>query len=112
MASLASIGVLVTVAAAGLARRSATPDTQAVVTAKVQFPFDGPQKARWSNLPGPMFQRTGVRMGDLTATQRAAVRLRGDPTTRARQGVSVGVTGALVLLVNVWWRLRPREDVS
>jgi hypothetical protein len=41
--------------------------------AKVQFPFDGPQKTRWSNLPSPMFQRTGVRMGDLTAMQRAAV---------------------------------------
>src|SRR5438034_67896 len=53
---------------------------QAVLTAlddagraKVQFPFDGPQKTRWSNLPSPMFQRTGVRMGDLTSTQRAAV---------------------------------------
>src|SRR5437762_818530 len=41
--------------------------------AKVQFPFDGPQKTRWSNLPSPMFQRTGLRLGDLTAPQRAAV---------------------------------------
>ena len=41
--------------------------------AKLQFPFDGPQKTRWSNLPSPMFQRTGLRLGDLTATQRAAV---------------------------------------
>jgi hypothetical protein len=92
MASIASMGVLVTVAATGLAQRSATPSTQADVTArivsaaqavvatldeagraKVQFPFDGPQKARWSNLPSPMFQRTGVRMGELTSTQRAAV---------------------------------------
>jgi len=40
--------------------------------AKVQFPFDGPQKTRWSNLPSPMFQRTGLRMGDLTSSQRAA----------------------------------------
>ena len=91
-ASIASIGVLVTVAATGLAQRSATPNTQADVTArivaaaqvvvttldeagraKVQFPFDGPQKTRWSNLPSPMFQRTGARMGDLTSTQRAAV---------------------------------------
>jgi hypothetical protein len=40
---------------------------------KVQFPFDGPQKTRWSNLPSPMFQRQGLRMGDLTAAQRAAV---------------------------------------
>jgi hypothetical protein len=37
--------------------------------------------------------------------------LRGDRTTRVRQGLPVGVAGALVLLVNVWWRLRPREDV-
>src|SRR4029079_8912471 len=28
--------------------------------AKVQFPFDGPQKTRWSNLPSPMFQREGL----------------------------------------------------
>jgi hypothetical protein len=41
--------------------------------ARVQFPFDGPQKTRWSNLPSPMFQRTGLRLGDLTSTQRAAV---------------------------------------
>ena len=40
--------------------------------AKVQFAFDGPQKTRWSNLPSPMFQRTGLRIGDLTPTQRAA----------------------------------------
>jgi hypothetical protein len=39
----------------------------------VQFPFDGPQKARWSNLPSPMFQRTGLRLGDITPPQRAAV---------------------------------------
>jgi hypothetical protein len=38
-------------------------------------------------------------------------RLRGGPTTRVRQGLSVGLTGALVLLVNVWWRLRPGDDV-
>ena len=41
--------------------------------ARVQFPFDGPQKTRWSNLPSPIFQREGVRLGDLTAPQRAAV---------------------------------------
>src|SRR5216117_3457343 len=39
--------------------------------AKVQFPFEGPQKTRWSNLPSPMFQRQGLRMGELTSTQRA-----------------------------------------
>src|SRR4051812_26098898 len=40
---------------------------------KVQFPFDGPQKTRWSNLPGPMFQRRGLRLADVTPPQRAAV---------------------------------------
>ena len=41
--------------------------------ARVQFPFDSPQKTRWSNLPTGIFERQGVRMGDLTAPQRAAV---------------------------------------
>jgi len=41
--------------------------------AKVQFPFDGPQKTRWSNLPSGIFQREGLRLGELTASQRAAV---------------------------------------
>jgi len=40
---------------------------------KVLFPFDSPQKSRWSNLPSPMYQRNGLRMGDLTAAQRAAI---------------------------------------
>jgi hypothetical protein len=40
---------------------------------KVQFPIDGPQKTRWSNLPTGIFKREGLRMGDLTAPQRAAV---------------------------------------
>jgi len=35
-------------------------------------------------------------------------RLRGDPATRARQGLPVGAAGAFVLLVHVWWRLRVR----
>src|SRR5262245_45579432 len=41
--------------------------------AKVQFPFDSPQKAGWSNLPSPMFQRNGLRLGDLTTPQRTAI---------------------------------------
>jgi hypothetical protein len=42
--------------------------------AKLQFAFDdNTQRRRWSNLPTPMFQRQGLRVGDLTATQRAAV---------------------------------------
>ena len=39
---------------------------------RVQFPFDGPQKAKWSNLPSGIFTREGLRMGDLTPPQRAA----------------------------------------
>jgi hypothetical protein len=41
--------------------------------AKVQFPFDSPQKARWSNLPTGIFKREGLRIGDLTPAQRAAM---------------------------------------
>jgi len=41
--------------------------------AAVQFPFDGPQKTRWSNLPSPMFARQGLLLADLTAPRRAAV---------------------------------------
>ena len=40
--------------------------------AKVQFPFDSPQRARWSNLPSGIFPRQGVRLGDLAPAQRAA----------------------------------------
>jgi len=40
----------------------------------VQFPFEGPQKTRWSNLPSPMFERQGLRMGALTSAQRSAVK--------------------------------------
>src|SRR5580765_5207187 len=42
---------------------------------KLQSPFDGPQKTRWSNLPTGIFERKGVRMGDLSAAQRAAVKV-------------------------------------
>ncbi len=41
--------------------------------AAVQFPFDGPQKTRWSNLPSGIFARKGLRMGDLTQPKRDAV---------------------------------------
>jgi hypothetical protein len=42
--------------------------------AKVQFRFDDyPQRVRWSNLPSPMFQREGLRLADVTPTQRTAV---------------------------------------
>ena len=39
---------------------------------KVQFPFDSPQKTRWSNLPTGIFKREGLRLGDLAPAQRAA----------------------------------------
>jgi len=58
-----------------------TASAQALLTklddagrAKVQFPFEGPQRTRWSNLPTSIVRREGVRMGDLTSTQRAAVK--------------------------------------
>ena len=95
IASIAWTVLTVTVTASVFAQRSPTPTstrTQADVTARivasaqavlttlddaararVQFPFGGPQKVRWSNFPTPMFQRTGLRMGDLTSTQRDAV---------------------------------------
>jgi len=79
----------------GIAQRSATsaaPAAQSSATAKIvsaaqafanslddagkaklQFPFDGPQKTRWSNLPSPMFKREGIRVGDLAQPQRAAL---------------------------------------
>jgi hypothetical protein len=53
-------------------------------------------------------QRRDVDQRDLVVDYR----LRGDRTTRVRQGLSVSLAGALVLVVNVWWRRRPREDVS
>jgi hypothetical protein len=40
--------------------------------AKAQFPFDSPQRAKWSNLPTGVFRRDGLRMGDLTPAQRTA----------------------------------------
>ena len=90
------LGCLAALTATGLAQRSATPAAVAVTPAtatarivtaaqallatldeagraKVQFPFAGPQKTRGSNLPGPMFQREGLRLGDLTPAQRTAV---------------------------------------
>lgn len=42
--------------------------------AKVSFAFDdNDQKVRWSNFPSGIFQRKGLRMGDLSPVQREAV---------------------------------------
>jgi len=75
---------------------------------KVQFPFEDPQKTRWSNLPTGIFERQGLRMGDLTPAQRTAVMsllqaalsangyrkvsdiIRGDEVLRARGGGATG----------------------
>lgn len=40
--------------------------------ARVSFPFDSPQKAKWSNFPVGVYPRNGVRWGDLNDRQRAA----------------------------------------
>ena len=95
--STVTLGLFVAIAATGIAQRGGTPPAppagapadatarivaaaQAVLAsldeagrAKVQFPFDAPQKTKWSNLPSPMFQRDGIRLADLTAPQRTAV---------------------------------------
>jgi hypothetical protein len=97
LAATICLGLIVALTATGFAQRAGTPPkvssgaasdatarivaaAQAVVAsldaagrAKVQFPFDGPQRTKWSNLPSPMFQRDGIRLADLTAPQRAAV---------------------------------------
>ena len=92
---IVAAGLFVIVAATPFAQRAAAPPSlanapanatarivasaQALVATldaegrmRVQFPFDGPQKTRWSNLPSPMFQRQGLRLGDLNPAQRAA----------------------------------------
>src|SRR5438445_3431105 len=40
--------------------------------AKGTFDFNSPQRTGWSNLPTGIFQRNGLRLGDLTARQRDA----------------------------------------
>ena len=91
IATAVAVGALAMLGAMPRAQRAA-PNAQADVTArivaaaqgvltalddsgraKVQFPFDSPQKTNWSNLPSPMFQRNGLRLADVTAPQRAAV---------------------------------------
>jgi WD40 repeat protein len=94
IAAVASLGLFVALAASVAAQRSPSPPAQtagADATArivasaqaflgtldeagrtKVQFPFDSPQKARWSNLPTGIYKREGLRLGDLTLPQRAA----------------------------------------
>src|SRR5215470_7246475 len=88
-AALATVALLLTIAVHIAGQRDAQADVTArIVTsaqalvatlddagrAKVQFPFVGPQKTRWSNLPSPMFPRQGLRLADLTPPQRAAIK--------------------------------------
>ena len=82
--------------------------------AKLQFAFnDDAQRSRWSNFPGPMFVRQGIRIGDLRPTQRTAVMklvetalsvdgyrkvteiLRGDEVLKATSGGRGGPGGGL-----------------
>ena len=93
IASTLSVGLFVAVGARGFDQRGATSagtpseatarivaSAQTLLTtldeagrAKVQFPFEEPQKRRWSNLPSGIFQREGLRLGDLTPPQRASM---------------------------------------
>ena len=41
--------------------------------AKVNFDFNSDQKTKWSNFPQGIYNRNGLRMGDLSPTQREAV---------------------------------------
>jgi len=41
--------------------------------AKLVYPFESPQKTNWSNLPGPMYVRNSLRLGDMTPGQRTAL---------------------------------------
>jgi hypothetical protein len=54
--------------------------------AKVSLPFDSEHKTRWSNFPVGMVPRNGVRWGDLSATQRAAL-LKLLSTALSKQGL-------------------------
>lgn len=87
-ATFAACALVLTIAVHVLGQRDARADVTARIVAssqallatlddagraKVQFPFEGPQKTRWSNLPSPMFPRQGLRLADLTPPQRAAV---------------------------------------
>jgi hypothetical protein len=78
--------VLATSTAGSVQQNSLAPATTKTVTAandflatlstaeraKVSFPFNSPQRTGWSNLPSGIFQRNGLRLGDLTQRQRNA----------------------------------------
>jgi hypothetical protein len=83
--------VVVPIAASSLQRAPAAPQAQSGATPGVvaaanaflatlggaqrtaaTFAFNSPQRTGWSNLPSPIFQRKGLRLGDLTPQQRSA----------------------------------------
>lgn len=82
-----SLALVVSVWRPALAQQPGADATQRIVTAaqalvetlddparaQLQFPFSDPQKTRWSNFPTGIFERRGVRLGDLSAAQRTAV---------------------------------------
>jgi Protein of unknown function (DUF3500) len=94
-AALTLLGLFVSIAAGVFAQRGTPPATPSTADAttriaasaqallavlddagrgKVQFRFDdAAQRTRWSNFPSPMFQRVGLRVGDLAPAQKAAV---------------------------------------
>ncbi len=55
------------------AAQAVVSSVDAATRAKLVFPFDSPQKTNWSNLPSGIYQRNSVKLGDLTASQQAAV---------------------------------------
>jgi hypothetical protein len=94
ISTVACLGVFAAVAATVAAQRSPSPPSQTAAAdatarlvasaqaflatlddagrTKVQFPFDSPDKARWSNLPTGIYKREGMRLGDLAPAQRTA----------------------------------------
>jgi hypothetical protein len=82
------IGILVVLAAWGLARAQTSSGVSAAIVAnansflssldegqhsRVLFDFnDAAQRVRWSNLPTTMVARAGLKMGELSAAQKAA----------------------------------------
>ena len=55
------------------AAQAVIASVDAPARAKLVFPFDSPQKTNWSNLPSGIYQRNSLKLGDLNATQQAAV---------------------------------------
>ena len=55
------------------AAQAVIASVDAAARAKLVYPFDSPQKTNWSNLPSGIYQRNSLKLGDLTATQQAAV---------------------------------------